>query len=324
MATLNGTAHPIFDVAAVVGPVNITTVVTALLFGCSIIQTYIYYGAFAKDRHIIKIMVVAVMILELAHLACAVDSMWYLSITVYVNPQKLAVWPVSGILMVPITVVIRFLVQFYFTFRLWKLSDATLLSISCTILSLVAAATGFAVAGTAFGMTDLNDYCATQRPLITLFLVSQAVADATITLALVYHLRQKRVMAFSRTATSIDKLILWTAETGFVSSTLAILIVIFFLTLEQTYVWNALYVCFGSVYANSFLAMLNGRLIIRAIMSEGAYELETKVHTSPEGRNSAGTRLLFVTDIYRTAGHQINQGKDSNETQVAAGSTPRQ
>ncbi|KAH7925907.1 hypothetical protein BV22DRAFT_1128676 [Leucogyrophana mollusca] len=305
MISLNATSYPGFDAASNVGPVDIGAVAVALLFGCLIVQIYIYYSNFADDYRILKMLVFIVTLLELIHLGCAVATMWAVTVTAYGDPLRLAIWPPSAIAIVPVTVIIRILVQSYFTFRLWKLSNSMLLPILCIVLSLIASGTGFAVGGTASEMTNLASYYVTQHALIIVCWVIQATADATITLGLVYCLRQKRTLGLSRTSTAIDRLILWTVETGLASSTSAILVLICvshdmsiskFLTLEHTYVWNALYACFGSIYANALLATLNSRLVMRKNQSEGVYKFENGFQLNPSKGNSTGTILPSVVN----------------------------
>ncbi|KAH7920467.1 hypothetical protein BV22DRAFT_1133054 [Leucogyrophana mollusca] len=136
MACISGNSLTPTDVTLVVVPVNMAAVATSLLFGCCVIQAYIYYSGFTKDRLIIKLMVAVVMILELIHLVCIVATMWFIAVTAYKNPMRLAVWPPGGIVVIPITAVTRFIVQSYFTFRFWKLTNAVLLPMLCMVLSL--------------------------------------------------------------------------------------------------------------------------------------------------------------------------------------------
>ncbi|KAH7920983.1 hypothetical protein BV22DRAFT_1132647 [Leucogyrophana mollusca] len=312
MTSLEGPLSNI-NVTVIVVPVNMGTVATSLLFGCCVIQAHIYYSGFAKDHLVIKLMVALVMMLELAHLACTVATMWFIAVTAYENPARLAVWPPGGIVIIPITAVTRFIVQSYFTFRLWKLTNAVLLPMLCMILSLFTAGVSFAVCGIAFRMTSLVAFYATQNLLITMWWVSQSVADATLTLALVYHLRRKRTAGFSRTSMSVNRIILWTAETGLFSSIFALLVLAFFLTMENKYVWNGLSACVGSIYGNSLLAMLNSRLVLRANHAEGAYKLENKAHRSLDRREIVGSTLPFVINITRVVEASSD---DKDEAQI--------
>ncbi|KAH7917956.1 hypothetical protein BV22DRAFT_922842 [Leucogyrophana mollusca] len=274
-------------------------VATSLLFGCCAIQAHIYYRGFAKDFLMIKFMVAVVMVLELVRLVCTVATMWFVAVTAYDNPTGLAVWRPDGIVIIPITSVTRFIVQSYFTFRLWKLANSTLLPTLCMVLSMFTTGVSFAVCGIAFAMTSVAAFYATQHWLITMWWASQSVADATLTLALVYHLRRKRSVGFSRTSISIDRIIMWTAETGLLSSISCLLVLAFFLTMENNYVWNALSSVVGSIYGNSLLAMLNSRLVLRANQAEGAYKLENRAHRSLDRREIVGSTLPFVINVTR-------------------------
>ncbi|OJA11157.1 hypothetical protein AZE42_13746 [Rhizopogon vesiculosus] len=50
-----------FNPYTIIGPVVLGGLVNASLFGCLVIQTYVYYANFAKDNRAIKVMVAAVL-----------------------------------------------------------------------------------------------------------------------------------------------------------------------------------------------------------------------------------------------------------------------
>jgi len=66
-----------------------------------------------------------------------------------------------------------------------------------------------------------------------------------------------------RTDRIIEKSILWAIETGFITSLCALLVLIFFFTMKQNYIWVGTYGFVAPIYANCFLAVLNGRARLR-------------------------------------------------------------
>lgn len=53
----------------------------------------------------------------------------------------------------------------------------------------------------------------------------------------------------------IDRLVLWTIETGLITSLVAVLVISFFLAMKETYIWVGLYTILASVNGNSLLAL---------------------------------------------------------------------
>ncbi|KAH7909904.1 hypothetical protein BJ138DRAFT_169056 [Hygrophoropsis aurantiaca] len=145
-------------------------------------------------------------------------------------------------------------------------------------------------------MTSIVDYETAHFRLITLTFAGNAVCDVMITVGLVYNLgRHRRKSGFPRTVRQINRLILWTLETGLIKGLTSILIIVFFFTMRQTSIWAGVYMYFTCIYTNSLLALLNNR--IPPSHFNQVYELPRN--------NSPSTSLpkthSVIIDISRTA-----------------------
>ncbi|KAJ7803545.1 hypothetical protein B0H14DRAFT_3883937, partial [Mycena olivaceomarginata] len=89
--------------------------------------------------------------------------------------------------------------------------------------------------------------------------------DLLITATLVFVLRRQRADVHQRTVVLADKIIAWSIETGMITSAVAIAELICFLTMPKTWIWIAISTIEARVFANSFLASLNGRTTLYAI-----------------------------------------------------------
>ncbi|KAH7927678.1 hypothetical protein BV22DRAFT_1127245 [Leucogyrophana mollusca] len=273
-----------FQPDLVIGPLELGTVVTSVLFGCAIIQAYVYYSKFTADRWIIKAMVATMIALEAAHLACLADSLWVMTITTYGYPGKLVVLPYSGDLLIIFSAIISCCVQVFFIYRLYKLSGSTVLPLICLGMSAVFTIPGFIIAAAACRMTSVVQFEIEQFRAITTSLVAGAACDVMITTVLTYHLVKIRKSSFVQTtAKSMDLLILYTIETGLAPSVFALVTVACFLTMSQNYIWIGTYVVLANVYANSLLAALNSRSVFRNRSPDEHIELGSRLsrsHTS--------------------------------------------
>ncbi|OJA20752.1 hypothetical protein AZE42_12282, partial [Rhizopogon vesiculosus] len=82
-----------FNPYTIIGPVVLGGLVNASLFGCLVIQTYVYYANFVKDHRAIKVMVAAVFATQIAHLICVSATLWSVSVSAYGDPSKFQVFP---------------------------------------------------------------------------------------------------------------------------------------------------------------------------------------------------------------------------------------
>ncbi|KAJ7045919.1 hypothetical protein C8F04DRAFT_1388466 [Mycena alexandri] len=97
-------------------------------------------------------------------------------------------------------------------------------------------------------------------PEVTLWIAASVACDILITLSLVWVFsRQKNKTNFARTNGIINKLIRYSVETGGITTFLAVLNMVFWLTCRQ---WNFYFIFFllnGKMYSNALMAQLNAR-----------------------------------------------------------------
>jgi len=120
-----------------------------------------------------------------------------------------------------------------------------------------------ALGAIAFKMASLTMYLAQTKWLMATAWVLGAVTDILITLALCYDLYCRRQSAIYRTARLIDRLIIWAVATGMLTSITAIVMVICFLTLNGTLVWEAVYITLPRFFSTSLMVSLNARSNLR-------------------------------------------------------------
>ncbi|KAG1755404.1 hypothetical protein EDB19DRAFT_1901621 [Suillus lakei] len=238
-----------FNAYVMIGPVVLGALVNACLFGCLIVQTYVYYANFANDHRAIKFTVAAVFASQIAHVICVSSSLWNVAVSAYDDPLRLQVFPWGADATILFTAITGVLVESSFAFRLWKLSKSLSLPLLSLALCLVAKLASLLIAVKAFMMTNLATFAHDQNMLITLSLTSRVVCELILTMAIAWYLRKQR-----GTTSVIDRLVLWTIETGLITSLIAVLVMSFFLAMKQNYIWVGLYAILASVNANSLLA----------------------------------------------------------------------
>ncbi|KAG1873719.1 hypothetical protein DFJ58DRAFT_759869 [Suillus subalutaceus] len=298
LVTASGNVLPPFNVYTMIGPVVLGALVNACLFGGLVVQTYVYYANFPNDHPVMKLTVAAILASQIAHLICVSATLWNVVVNGYGNPLTLLIFPLGADATILFTAITGALVESSFAFRLWKLSKTLTLPLISLALCLLAQSIALAMAAKAFAMTNLVTFETDENRLIILALTSRLVCELTLTLSMVWYLRKQRSSTFSRTTTKIDRLVLWTLETGLITSLVVVFVMSFFLATKQNYIWIGIYANLATVNANSLLASLNGRLIIRSVPNDS---LNMNTLSSSSGGRSRRTQSVVI-NVTQTIG----------------------
>ncbi|KAF9457208.1 hypothetical protein BDZ94DRAFT_257238 [Collybia nuda] len=253
------------------GAMMIGLALSLVLFGVIIIQSYTYYQRFGHDRAFIKVLVIAVLSLEIMHSLT-------ITFTIYRNTVTFSGLPTSGPNSYPLTtsvifeVLITAIVQGFFAFRIYHLSGTLYISLICWTLSLLRLGGGLALA--AEGYFDVSRVpntvllTTTYAWLITMSLIVGAFVDVLIAASLCYYLKRmvtpeslKPCVGNPEYETSqiVDGLINWIVQTGLITSVASIVVVIAFHVRRYAEIWFAIYMVTAKLYSNSFFVSLNLR-----------------------------------------------------------------
>ncbi|KAG1890008.1 hypothetical protein F4604DRAFT_643358 [Suillus subluteus] len=247
---------PPFNAYIMIGPV-LGALINACLFSGLVVQIYIYYANFPDDHRVMKLTVAATLASQIAHVICVSATLWKAAVSGYGNPLTLSVFPQGADAVILFTAITGALVESSFVFRLWKLSKTLTLPLVSLALCLLAQSIALVMTVKALAMTNLVTFEIDENRLITLSLTSRLVCELTLTLSIVWYLRKQRSSTFLRMTTIIDRLVLWTLETGLITryvarpswhvgadvmlSLVVVFIMSFFLAMKQNYIWVSIY-----------------------------------------------------------------------------------
>ncbi|KAJ7119042.1 hypothetical protein C8R44DRAFT_673363 [Mycena epipterygia] len=257
---------PHFDTNSTLGALEIGVLVSAVLFGVTTTQAYIYYGRFPDDSRGLKFLVVFVWSCEVAHLVCIGQTLYQQSISDFEEPQNLIFMPTALAVALLLSGIIGACVQGFFSLRIYRLSKSLYIpsfTWSMSFLWLV-----FTILGSIYASHPdlLITAFEVQRAWIFYIIwITSTVNDLIIAAALVYWLYRQRMNAHTRTLALVDTLIKWTIETGVITSTASILTLILYVTMKDNFIWVAFYTVISRLYANSLLASLNSRVALRTM-----------------------------------------------------------
>ncbi|KAI0769287.1 hypothetical protein BD413DRAFT_613841 [Trametes elegans] len=276
------------------GALFVGVLLSAVLFGVTMLQTFVYFQQYPADKAWRKLAVCWLWFLDALHLALSAHFVYHYLVNNYGNPDALSqiVWSFKLRIVVDAFVVCS--VHTLYTSRLWTLlaidnhvapfgKEARRWSrqkmtvrasatrwIMCRIAPWVVSGCvviGYGIAIVmcyeTFSLTTFGDFghapWATYVPL-----GSSTFIDALIAGALCYFLTRCRMQSAAMNG-PIKTLIVYTLNTGIITSFCTLIAVITMVAFPTTFIPIAIEFLVIKLYINSYLAMLNARIVLHPV-----------------------------------------------------------
>ncbi|KAJ7082892.1 hypothetical protein B0H15DRAFT_433608 [Mycena belliarum] len=280
--------------------------ISYVLFGFTTLQTYIYFTRFADDRRALKYLVAVVWALELGHAICVGHALYAMTVTYYGQPARLVRAPASLAVAITFASFVAPCVQSFFAHRIYRLSRRWPVPLLCYALSLARLAGAVCAAVAEFRTVSIAEFEDRWEALVLGVWAVGAANDVLIAGTLAWLFARRRCEGLpKRSLRMVDKLIVWTIETGVLTSIAAVLTLICFLTLKTNYAWLAWCVVTTRLFSNALLASLNSRVALRA-MTDGGH-LPTSLRRSIVVRVHSKHKLS-AEDIQRSLAVRRRRG----------------
>ncbi|KAJ7763484.1 hypothetical protein B0H16DRAFT_1527956 [Mycena metata] len=252
---------PGLNIPMLTGPLVLGYMFGYGLYGMLVVQVYLYSELFPRERFGIRAVVWSLFFLETMFTFMTTISAW--------NQYGIGWGDIDSILFVdwswdPLPALngtIAAIAQTFYIWRIWSLSRRVWLPvlIGCSMLTGVVMAFyfGIKVASQGGGI----DILFALSPEITVWLAASAICDVLITISLVQiFIERKKGTDLPRTVRNLNQLIRFSVETGSVTSVMAMIELILWLTSGKK--WNIHFIFFltlGKTYSNMLIATLNSR-----------------------------------------------------------------
>ncbi|KAJ6571665.1 hypothetical protein B0H19DRAFT_663997 [Mycena capillaripes] len=290
-----------FNPETTLGACELGVLVSYILFGVTTTQVYIYYHRFPDDSLNLKALVAFVWVCEAVHAVCLGHMLYTYTISDYGHPERIAGAFPKSLIMIPfLTGILAVCVHGFFSIRIYAFTKQLYIPCLIWVMTFLQMLGRTVLFGTALRMVSAISYELKWAWLVTSVWCVSAATDLVITATLVAVLIRQRASTQKRTAAVVDRLILWTIETGMLTSASAIGSLVCFVTMEgnctlarttagmptefmSTVIYLAFFVVEARVFSNSLLATLNSRVTLRAmneVSSTPAIELPTSVQMS--------------------------------------------
>ncbi|KAH7881453.1 uncharacterized protein C8R40DRAFT_43831 [Lentinula edodes] len=277
------------------------------LLGVLTTQVYIYYLNFPKDLKWHKVLVYIVYLLDWAQTCSATyDAFhWF----VYGWGSIDALYDLySTFLNVPIlSSVIAAIVQAFFAWRIWRLTQSRIISILIILLALLQLGGGIAVG--IFVWRDSSEVARSDGLVsaVGVRLAGSAFADTVIAISMTYFLLRSKSQVMGHMNNVVTRLIRLTIETGTMTAIAAIVDLVFFLKAT-----NGLHQVSGVIlcklYSNSLLVLFNNRMIVTSSKKDQTHFLSNSSGTNTSEGESSRELETFKAAVPRVSTLDLDGG----------------
>ncbi|KAI6042768.1 hypothetical protein EDC04DRAFT_2891615 [Pisolithus marmoratus] len=244
------------------GPFLISTTVSAILYGCALVQTHVYYKLFSKDNKKLKVLVAFEMAFQTVHLAFLLLGVWQRVMVVYATTSQTLSFLNTTSVGVAFIGPVALCAQAFFVFRLRTFSHKKALPIFCSLLVMTQFVFTMMVSVFAAVDTGLSDESWNRFIISTLFIT--ICADTTIAVSMSYYLKASK-LGLDRTSRVVDRMVLYIMGEARLNSMTIVLIEspasisalasgISFLAAPDTSIWLGLIIIESGLYTNSLLS----------------------------------------------------------------------
>ncbi|KAF8557469.1 hypothetical protein OG21DRAFT_1505203 [Imleria badia] len=254
----------------------------SLLYGITLAQTWYYFHSFPKDSCHTKILVAFLSILGTAQIVLVSASIYQYTI-VYAGDIVMSGYVTSSFeASMGVSSVIAFGVQLTYAHRIWRLSFCNrLLTVPIVMLAFIALGCGGAMLAETVRIPQWQSTHGSNVSALIFYLASIA-CDILIAGSQVYLFRKSRT-GIGRLGSLITRLTVLVINVGMLTSIDVTVFVVLFLACPSNGAFLVPYILMSHCYLNSFLSVLNSRLLLRELVDKEEYACPNIVASSVDG-----------------------------------------
>ncbi|KAI0323368.1 hypothetical protein GY45DRAFT_1264691 [Cubamyces sp. BRFM 1775] len=251
------------------GSVTLALIFTFILYGITILQTFIYYQKYPGDRITLKALVTTILVLETVHTAFCVEVIYGYLLEGFGNYEGFLDinWCAS---LSPLnsgqsSITLRMTLSgTFYTRRVWIVSGNTLI---WTIV-IVRSKPHFSLKSASiltYKHPQWEAYRHDKASFVAISggLASSGLADILVALTLTFYLKRGRHTSRKESNSMINRILLYAVNTGAITAIVSLLCGLLFAVKRSSLVFLGLAMIQAKLYASSLLASLNARLHIQ-------------------------------------------------------------
>ncbi|KAI1784930.1 hypothetical protein LXA43DRAFT_1040221 [Ganoderma leucocontextum] len=255
----------------------IGVVVSSILYGITVLQTYIYYRENSKDPIAVKVLVGILWFFDTSATVAITIGAWIFFVQDFGMQASMPVvkGPPALTLETGANVFIALITQLFFAYRIWTFSRKnTVLVGAIAVLALSSFAAGLWISAFFLNASSLFNLQITKVRIIgSLSNGLGAICDILISLALSCYLHMYRSRFKNDPDTVDERLMRYMIECGTLTALCQTCILVTFAALPGRIVFIPFQLVVGKLYCNTLLATLNARHKMIRALNAGRQEL---------------------------------------------------
>ncbi|KAJ6591538.1 hypothetical protein DFH09DRAFT_1137290 [Mycena vulgaris] len=287
------------------GLLFIAVVVSATLYGAGILQFWMYIRKYhSQDSRVVKYLVIAVMICDTCQQALLSHAVYEYLVSSLGDPSILP--SVVNTLMIELffSCAIATMVQQFYCWRIYKIGQSMLLAGAVSLVSWTSCAMLIVYSVKAVKLQLLSEVITLKTLSITANTLS-AVADILISVVLVILLHSAKT-GFKRSTDLINRLMIFTFNTGLPTSICALVATICISAFPDTFLYIFFFLLLGRLYTNSILVTLNSREYIKSSSEHASREQYSLENSGRPRIPTAPTRDAITIRIETDTMHDFH------------------
>lgn len=265
------------------GAMEIGTLMALCLFGIVSMQALYYLETFGRDdRKLFRAMAAAVWFLELLHTICIAGELYRGTIVFYGRMAAYQNYPFMGAATL-LGGLITMIVHVFFSLRVWKAlpNPFRYIGVVCSVVTSVRVVGAVYLGSRLMVAKTVQEYQSANGWLISATLAAGAGIDIVIAASMVHFLMSKKQVGLGHVSQLVDRLVAYAIRTGVLTSITALIVVITFQAIGQTFLWVCFYVVLAKLYSNSFFSALNERERLRNVMASSSADADSRMRHGP-------------------------------------------
>ncbi|KAJ7176716.1 hypothetical protein C8R46DRAFT_1077119 [Mycena filopes] len=247
------------DIDNTYGLLFIVAVVSACLYGVGILQFWMYIRKYhSKDRLVLKLLVITVSVCDTFQQGLLCHAVYKYLVSSISDPSILPSVVKSLIIELFFSFAIATLVQQFYCWRILKIGKSRILAGVVSLVCWASTLSTLVYTSKALRLATFEELISL-KPISIAGNVLSAVADVTISIVLIILLHSAKTIGFKRTTDLINRLMVFTFNTGLPTSVSALLSAISVAALSNTFLYIFFFLLLGRLYTNSLLVTLNCR-----------------------------------------------------------------
>ncbi|KIJ59903.1 hypothetical protein HYDPIDRAFT_118020 [Hydnomerulius pinastri MD-312] len=281
---------------SVIAPHFIGVLLCGLLYGITLAQTRYYFHAYPNDRRHTKFLVAFLSILGTAQIMLVSASIFQYTIVWADDPVRSSYISTSFEASMAVSSSTAFVVQLTYAHRIWRLSfGSVFLTFPIIVLAFIALGCG----GAMLVKTIRSPYWENTRVSnlsASIFYLASIACDIFIASSQVYLFHKSRT-GIGRLGSLITKLTVLVVNVGLLTSIDVTIFLVLFLVCPSNGAFLVPYILMSPCYLNSFLSVLNSRLLLRELVDADNYALSNIAATCPSPSSHSLASVIMIGEV---------------------------